>query len=64
MGEIVNLKARRKQRERAADAATSAGNRARHGRTRAERERDDTEAARRESVLDGARIEPDPPTGA
>ncbi len=58
MAEIVNLRQRRRQLRRAADAQGAADNRARHGRTRAERALDALKAARREAALDGARVEP------
>ncbi len=45
MGEIVNLRRVRKQKARDADGAAADANRAKHGRTKAERE---FEAARRE----------------
>ncbi|MDG5488292.1 DUF4169 family protein [Sphingomonas sp. FW199] len=58
MGDVVNLRAARKARARATAEATAAANRALHGRTRAERERDAAEAARRERLLDEARRDP------
>ena len=64
MGEIVNLRSQRRRRDKQQAAQQAADNRARHGRTPAEKRRDAIEAARRESGLDGARLEPDPPTGA
>lgn len=55
MGEIVNLRKVRKSRLRAEAAAEAAENRARHGRTAAEREREALEAAQARRVLDGAK---------
>ncbi len=56
MVEIVNLNKARKRLLREAEQANAASNRVRHGRTRAERdrERQDTERARR--TLDGAEM--------
>jgi hypothetical protein len=61
MGEIVNLNRVRKARARDTAAATAAANRARHGRTAAERENDRTTEARRQALLDGARRDDAPP---
>ncbi len=55
MGEIVNLNRVRKARARAAAAADAAANRAKHGRTAAQKANDRAEAARRKALLDGAR---------
>jgi hypothetical protein len=55
MGDVVNLRAARKAKARASAEATAAANRALHGRTRAERERDAADAKRRERLLDDAR---------
>lgn len=59
MAEVVNLRLARKARARADAAATAAQNRARHGRTRAERAAIAAEAARLARTIDGARIEGD-----
>jgi len=56
MGEIVNLRRVKKQRARAEQAEQAAANRVRHGRTKAERAMDQQDSARRETVLDQARI--------
>ena len=64
MAEIVNLNRARKARDRAADRATAAENRARHGRTKAERLKAQTEAERLRATLDGARREPGEPDPA
>lgn len=60
MAEIVNLNRLRKARARADAAATAAANRARHGRTLAERAQDRLADARRDALLDGARRDADP----
>lgn len=57
MGEIVNLRTRRRQRDRLDRAEQAAGNRARFGRTGMEKERDRMERAQADRVLDGARLE-------
>ncbi len=55
--EIINLRQARKRREREAKDAEAAGNRARFGRTRAERERDDIDEAKIRQHLDGHHLE-------
>ena len=62
MAEIVNLNRARKARDREAAAAKAAANRAAHGRTRAERKADAEARAKRDALLDGARLDP-PRTG-
>ena len=57
MGEIVNLNRARKARARTEAAATAAANRAKHGRTAAERERDERAEARWRVLLDGAKLD-------
>ena len=57
MAEIVNLRLARKARERAAREAEAQANRARHGRSKAEREVQSRDAARDARKLDGARRE-------
>jgi hypothetical protein len=58
MGEVINLRRARKTRGRAAAARGAAENRARFGRTGAERRRDAAEKEKGERDLDRARIEP------
>lgn len=53
--EIINLKRFRKQREREAHEEQAAGNRARFGRTRVEKEREAASEDLRQRLLDGAR---------
>jgi len=59
MGEIVNLKRAKKQREREAAARLARENRVRHGRTGAAKENDRREEQRRRDALDGKRPEDD-----
>jgi hypothetical protein len=53
--ETVNLRQARKARDKAAREAQAALNRAAHGRTKAERERDAAAEALRRRLLDGAK---------
>ena len=57
MAEIINLRMARKAKARSDKVADAAENRARHGRTAAERERDEREADRLRRTLDGAKQE-------
>ena len=57
MGDVVNLNQFRKKRDRAAKAQKRAANRARTGRTEAERQATQAEAARGDGALDGKRID-------
>jgi hypothetical protein len=60
MAEIVNLNRARKARAKAEAERQAAANRAKHGRTGAEKANDRREEARRRALLDGAkRKEPD-----
>lgn len=52
MAEVINLRLARKARTRSKAADQAAANRALHGQTRAERQRQQTEAARTVSRLD------------
>ena len=55
--EVISLKEYRKQkRKRDADAAASA-NRARHGRSKAQKNEEKAEQRRQENALDGARLD-------
>jgi len=56
--EIINLRQARKQRERAAREAEAGANRAKFGRTRAERERDEQVETQARQHLDAHRREP------
>ncbi len=53
MAEIVNLRRAVKQKARADRAKVAAANAAKHGRTKAERVAEATEAARQKARLDG-----------
>ena len=66
MGDIVNLNQFRKKRERAVKALKRVANRARSGRSKAERQVTQAEAARGDGTLDGKRInhEPEEPEGS
>jgi hypothetical protein len=55
MAEIVNLRQERRRRERTEAGAVAAENRIRHGRTKAERERDRLAAEQAERKLDALR---------
>ena len=57
MAEIVNLNKARKARVKAEGGKAAEANRAKFGRTKAEKERDAAERARRDALLDGAKRE-------
>jgi hypothetical protein len=57
VGDVINLRQARKQKGRAMKAAAADANRAKFGRTKAERSADATEAARRERAVEGHRRE-------
>jgi hypothetical protein len=57
MGEIVNLRRRRKANARKEEAARAAENRVRHGRTRAAKRAERAFEHKHERDLDGRRIE-------
>ncbi|NWH08401.1 MAG: DUF4169 family protein [Alphaproteobacteria bacterium] len=57
MSKIINLRRARKAKTRAEGAAKAEENRARFGRTKAERSRDDDEAARAARHLDAHKRE-------
>ena len=59
MGEIVNLRQVRKQKAHKDAEQAAQTNRAKFGRTKAERERDRLEAGRLASKVDGAKREGD-----
>lgn len=60
MADVVNLNRARKAKAKAAAKVSAAENRARHGRTAAEKARDKAEADALRSRLDGAHREPPP----
>lgn len=57
MGDVVPLRPLRKAKQRAEAEVTAAANRAKFGRTKAERAGEDQDAARRDTLLDGAKRE-------
>ncbi|MEH3035482.1 MAG: DUF4169 family protein [Sphingomonas adhaesiva] len=57
MAEVVNLNRARKAKARATREAQAATNRAAFGRTKAQKAADAQDAARRETLLDGAKRE-------
>ena len=60
MGEVVNLRKWRRARDKSADEAQAEANRAAFGRTKAEKQRDAAEAAKREAALNAARMDEKP----
>ena len=58
MTTVVNLRSARKRAARAAEQAKAAERAARHGRSKAERERLEVEASKAAAHLDGHRREP------
>lgn len=58
-GNIVNLRAFRKRKERADRAAEAAENRSRHGRSKVERRFEDARRETMDRVHDGRRLDPD-----
>lgn len=59
MGDVVNLNRVRKARARVEARMTADANRAKFGRTKAEKARDRIEKDRAEALLDGAKLEDD-----
>lgn len=57
MGDVINLRSARKAKARATAATQAAANRAKFGRTKAEKTADAQEKNRAERLLDGARRE-------
>lgn len=55
MGEVINLRQARKQRDKAAASRLAETNRAKFGRTKAERLAQRAEAARQDKQIEGAR---------
>ncbi|WP_336969469.1 DUF4169 family protein [Sphingobium aromaticiconvertens] len=55
MGDVINLRQARKQRDRASASRLAETNRAKFGRTKAERLALQAEAARQEKQIEGAR---------
>ena len=63
MDDIINLRRARKARARDEAAEQAAQNRARHGRTKAERLQDAKQRALGTKKLDGAKLPTDPDDG-
>lgn len=59
MGDVVNLNKARKARARVEARMTADANRAKFGRTKAEKARDRIGKDRAEALLDGAKLEED-----
>ncbi|MBK8457090.1 MAG: DUF4169 family protein [Phyllobacteriaceae bacterium] len=59
MGEIVNLRMARKRKARDERDKTASANRAAHGMTKSERDRNAAERRRATSNLDGHLLDPD-----
>lgn len=57
MGDVVNLNRFRKRAERGRQDKVAETNRARHGRTKSERERDEALAKRTQDFLDGHHVD-------
>ena len=60
MAEVINLKAARKRKTRAQASQVAAGNRAKFGRTPAEKARDEAQARADKEKLDRLRLDPPP----
>lgn len=58
MGDVINLRQARKQRARVEKARAADANRARFGRTNAEKKAQDAAIDRQNRIVDGARREP------
>lgn len=59
MAEIVNLRQARKSKDRNRKQQEAAENRIKHGRTKADRRKDQSEADRRHRTMDGKQLDPD-----
>lgn len=59
MAEVINLRQARKAKARGEAKVQAAANRARHGRTKAQREREAMDTARAERQIEGAKRETD-----
>ena len=57
MGDVINLNKMRKARAKDVARTTATENRARFGRTKAEKDREKLEKARTDRLIDGAKIE-------
>lgn len=63
MSDIVNLNRIRKKKRAEKNAAAAAENRAKFGRSKRDKLKDQSEAAARARLLDGARLESDDEAG-
>lgn len=59
MGDVINLRQARKAQARDEKTALAAANRAKHGLSKADKQRNRSETARAERALDGMKREPD-----
>ncbi len=59
MGDLINLRQARKSRKRAEDSNKSEANRLKHGRTKADKRLAALTKQRQDSIVDGARLEPE-----
>lgn len=57
MGDVINLRTARKARTRAKAAVQADANRVKFGRTKAEKRAETAEQARRNMLLDGAKLD-------
>lgn len=57
MGDVINLRSARKAKARATAATRADANRAKFGRTKAEKQADAVEKVRSERLLDGSKLE-------
>lgn len=64
MAEVINLRQRRKRKQREDKAQQAAENRVKFGRTALQRQREEQEAAAARARLDGLRREPVPGSAA
>jgi hypothetical protein len=64
MGKVVNLNKFRKSKAKAEASQRADTNRRLHGRTKAERARDELRKRRLESTVDGARLDREPGDGS
>ncbi len=60
MTDVINLRQARKTKQRMEKEKNAAANRAKFGRSKGERTRDETRSARIERMLDRAKIDPTP----
>lgn len=58
MGDVVNLRKWRRAKAKEDGATQAAANRAAFGRTRVQKQRDETQEAQRRALLDAAKLEP------